>query len=195
MTPIRAPAQAARPLAALPLAALALALLLAPAVALAQDRKPDTVPPETCSGRAPPPAGMEGWSSPRPLPAALSEGALAKAALVPGQAVNARFAPVAQVRYRVRPERADGPATFGGLYKLTVTEPGTYRIAASAAPWMDVFAPGSTVPTRTARFGHGPACTGLGKMVEFVLQPGEYLLQFSESLTPDPELMVVKLPG
>jgi hypothetical protein len=174
---------------------IALVLLLAPAGALAQDKKPNTVPPETCTGRTPPPAGMETWTSPKPLSAAVSEGDLGKAAIIPGQAVTARFAPVAEVKYRVPPEKADGPATFGGLYRLTVAEAGTYRIAASAAPWMDVFAPGSTTPTKTAHFGHGPACTGLGKMVEFVLQPGDYLLQFSESLTADPELLVVKLPG
>ena len=161
--------------------------------ALAQGKKPNTVQPETCTARAPPPAGMEAWSSPVPLAAAARETDLPKAALKPGQAITARFAPVAQVRYRMAPEKADGPATFGGLYRLTVTEPGTYRVASSAAPWMDVFAPSSSAPTKTVRFGHGPACTGVGKMVEFSLQPGDYLLQFSESLTPDPELMVVKL--
>ena len=168
-------------------------LLLAPAGALAQGKKPNTVPPENCSGVAPPPAGMEAWSSPTPLAAAASETDLAKAVLKPGQAITARFAPVADVSYRVPPEKADGPATYGGLYRLTVAEAGTYRVASSAAPWMDVFAPGSTTPTKTAHFGHGPACTGLGKMVEFALQPGDYLLQFSESLKPDPEIMVVRL--
>jgi hypothetical protein len=32
-------------------------------------------------------------------------------------------------------------------------------------------------------------------MVEFALQPGDYLLQFSESLTADPEILVVKADG
>ena len=169
-------------------AALGLALLAAPALA----QRPNTVPPETCTTKAPPPAGMEAWSTPAPLAAVRSEGDLAKATLKPGQAITARFAPVAEVKYRVPPEKADGPATFGGLYRLTITEPGAYRVASSAAPWIDVFAPGSTTPTKTARFGHGPACTGIGKMVEFPLQPGDYLLQFSESLTGDPEIMVVK---
>ena len=67
------------------------------------------------------------------------------------------------------------------------------RLASSAAPWMDLFAPGSSTPTTAGHFGHGPACTGLGKMVEFALQPGDYLLQFSESLIENPEIMVVKL--
>lgn len=175
--------------------AIAMAVLLAPAAAFAQDRKPNTAPPDTCTGRLPPPAGMEAWSSPAPLAAARSEADLAQAALKPGQAISARLAPVDQVKYRVPPEKADGPATFGGLYRLTVAEPGTYRIASSAAPWMDVFAAGGATPAKTVHFGHGPACTGLGKMVEFALQPGDYLLQFSESLTPDPELLVVKLPN
>src|SRR6185437_7814470 len=161
-------------------------LALSAAPALAQTKRPNTVPPETCTAKAPPPAGMEAWSAPKSLAAAPGEADLAKAALQPGQAITAGFAPVAQVKYRVPPERADGPATFGGLYRLTITEAGTYRVASSAAPWMDVFAPGSTTPAKTAHFGHGPACTGIGKMVEFPLQPGDYLLQFSESLTPDP---------
>ena len=176
-------------------AALAGSLLAAPAFAQGkiqgQGKRPNTVPTDTCTAKAPPPAGMEAWSAPAPLAAATAEADLGKAALKPGQAVTVRFAPVAQVKYRVPPEKADGPATFGGLYRLTVAEAGTYRVASSAAPWMDVFAPGSSAPTKTVRFGHGPACTGIGKMVEFALQPGDYLLQFSESLTADPELMVV----
>jgi hypothetical protein len=84
-------------------AALGLALLAAPALA----QKPNTVPPETCTAKAPPPAGMEAWSTPSPLAAALAEADLGKAALKPGQAVAARFVPVAQVKYRVPPEKAD----------------------------------------------------------------------------------------
>ena len=154
---------------------------------------PAPVPPDTCAAKVAPPAGMDAWTSPAPMMAALSESDLGKSALKPGQAITARFAPVAQVKYRVPPEKADGPAAFGGLYRLTVTEAGTYRVASSAAPWMDLFAADGTTPAKTSHFGRGPACTGPGKMVEFPLQPGDYLLQFSESLTPDPEIMVVKL--
>jgi hypothetical protein len=161
--------------------------------ALAQGKKPNTVPPDTCTAKAPPPAEMAGWTSPAVLPAARSEADIGIATLTPGKAITAGFAPVAQVRYRVPPAKADGPATFGGLYALKVTEAGNYRVASSAAPWMDVFPAGGSTPIRTVRFGHGPACTGIGKMVEFALQPGDYLLQFSESLTADPELMAAKL--
>jgi hypothetical protein len=161
-------------------------MLAAPAFA----QRPNTVPPDTCAAKAPPPPSMAAWSTPSPLPAARSEADLPRAALQVGKAVQASFAPVAEVKYRVPPEKADGPATYGGLYALTITEQGVYRIAASAAPWMDVFA--GTTPTKSGRFGHGPACTGIGKMVEFPLQPGTYLVQFSESLTPTTEILVVK---
>jgi hypothetical protein len=167
--------------------------LAAASPALAQGKKPNTVPPDTCTARAAPPAEMVGWTAPVALPAAKSEADIAKATVTPGKAITAGFAPVAQVKYRVSPEKADGPATFGGLYALKITEAGNYRVASSAAPWMDVFTAGGSTPTKTLRFGHGPACTGIGKMVEFALTPGDYLLQFSEGLTADPELMVVKL--
>jgi hypothetical protein len=158
--------------------------------ALAAD-KPNTVPKAACTTKAPPPADMAAWAKPNARAAATEEAELVKAPLIPGEAVVARFAPVAEIRYRVPPEKADGAATFGGLYALKITEAGTYRIASSAAPWMDVFV-GKTPITSTAH-GHGPECTGIGKMVDFPLQPGDYLVQFSESLKPISEIMVVKL--
>jgi hypothetical protein len=160
--------------------------------AAAQAAHPNTVPKEDCPARVAPPPAMAGWTRPSPLPAARSEADLAKATLTLGQAITAGFAPVQAVTYRVPPEKADGPQVYGGLYRLQVTEAGTYRIASSAAPWMDVFI--GTAPVKSAAFGHGPACTGIGKMVDFPLQPGVYLVQFSESLTPDPEIMVVRTP-
>jgi hypothetical protein len=158
--------------------------------AMAAD-KPNTVPKETCTAKRPPPAEMASWSAPDARAAAIDEAGVGRAALIPGKAVTARFAPVGEVQYRVPPEKADGPATFGGLYSLKIAEAGTYRIAASAAPWMDVFV-GKT-PVASMAHSRGPDCTGIGKMVDFPLQPGDYLVQFSESLQPAAEIMVVKL--
>ncbi len=172
------------------LATIGLMLMTAPAAGFAAD-KPNTVPTETCTAKAPPPPELAAWNSPVDLPAAASEAGLAKAVLVPGKPITAQFMPVAGVNYRVKPEKADGPHVFGGLYALKITQAGTYRVASSAAPWMDVFA--GTVPVKTAHFGRGPACSGDGKMVDFALQPGDYLVQFSESLQPKVEIMVARL--
>ncbi len=49
-------------------------------------------------------------------------------------------------------------------------------------------------PVASVAHSHGPPCTGLGKMVDFPLQPGDYLVQFSESLQPKTEILVTLLP-
>jgi hypothetical protein len=167
-----------------------LGCVLAGGAEMAAD-KPNTVPSEACTGRLPPPEDMASWTSPADLTAARGEAELAKSVLIPGKAITAKLVPVGDVKFRARPEKADGPATYGGLYALRIVAGGTYRIASSAAPWMDVFI--GTSPVKSASFGHGPACTGIGKMVDFPLPPGDYLVQLSESLKPDIEIMVVQV--
>jgi hypothetical protein len=161
-----------------------------PLTVLAQ--RPNTVPKETCAGPVPPPPALAAWTQPTDLAAARHPAELAQAALTPGRAVTAQFYPVADVEYRVAPEKADGPQVYGGMFALKITRAGTYRVAAGAGPWMDLFQ-GKT-PVTSVAHGHGPACTGVGKMVDFPLQPGDYLVQFSESLTPRTEILVAMLP-
>jgi hypothetical protein len=173
-------------------AAVSMALMLAPGLALAQGKKPRTETPEVCAAPAAPPPLFAGWTQPTDLAAARHPADLAKARLIPGKAVTARLAPVDNVEYRVPPQKADGPQVYGGLYLIKVETPGTYRVqAGGAAPWMDLFQDKTIV--KSTAYGHGPACTGMGKYVDFPLQPGDYLVQFSESLAPQAEIMVVKL--
>jgi hypothetical protein len=173
-------------------AVAAVALVLAPTLAPAQARKPRTEPEEVCAASAPPPAAFAGWSQPTDLAAARHPADLPKARIVPGKAVNALLAPVEGIEYRVPPQKADGPQVYGGLYLLRVVEAGIYRVQSGASPpWMDLFQAKTVI--KSTSYGHGPACTGLGKYVDFTLQPGDYLVQFSESLKPQTEIMVVKL--
>jgi hypothetical protein len=176
------------------LTAAALAVMLADGsgLALAQGR-PRTEAKETCAAVAPPPPVLAGWDKPTDLAAARRPAELDKARLVPGQPIIAHLFPVEQVDYRVPPAKADGPQVYGGLYTLTVAQAGTYRIASSAGPWMDVFV--DKTPVISVAHGHGPACSGVGKMVDFPLQPGQYLVQFSESLVPQTEIMAALLPN
>ena len=174
-------------------AAAAVALMLAPTLASAQGRKPRTEPAEICAAPAPPPAAFAGWSQPADLAAARRPADLPKAQIVPGKAVNALLAPVEGIEYRAPPQKADGPKVYGGLYLLKIAQAGTYRMQSGASPpWMDLLQDKTVV--KSTSYGHGPACTGLGKYVDFPLQPGDYLVQFSESLKPQTEIMVVLLP-
>ena len=173
-------------------AGAALALVLAPGLAPAQGKKPRTEAEAVCAAPAPPPPEFAGWGAPADLAAAHRAADLPKAQIVPGKAVNALLAPVDAIEYRAPPQKADGPQVYGGLYLLKIPEAGTYRIQSGASPpWMDLFQDRTMV--KSVSYGHGPACTGLGKYVDFPLQPGDYLVQFSESLKPQTEIMVVKL--
>ncbi len=159
-----------------------------------------TVPPDTCTAKAPPPPEFAGWDAPSDLIGAKSETGLAAAVLVPGKAITAKLAPVDTVSYRKPVQKADGPQVYGALYRLKITSPGTYRVQSAAGPWIDLFkadAPEDKTAIRSTAHGHGPACTGMAKYVDFPLQPGDYLVQFSESLKPDTEIMVVRVgePG
>ena len=164
-----------------------------PGAVLAQ-QKPQTVAKEVCSAPLPPPPEFKGWADATPLTAARRSADLPKAVLVPGKAITAQLHPVEAVEYRAPPAKADGPPVYGGLYRLKITQSGTYRLAADAGPWMDIFADGSATPVASTAHGHGPACTGVGKEVDFPLKPGDYLVQFSESLTPTARIMLARLP-
>ncbi len=168
------------------------AMALGAGVALAQP-KARAEPKEACAAPAPPPPALAAWTAPSDLPSARRPAELASAAIVPGKAIIARLHPVAEVEYRVPPEKADGPQVYGGMYALTVTQAGTYRVQSAAGPWIDIM-DGKTPVVSTAH-GHGPPCTGMGKFVEFPLKPGDYLVQFSESMEPKTEILIALMPN
>jgi|SRR5579863_92047 len=75
---------------------------------------------------------------------------------------------------------------------VAIVEGGNYRVALGSSAWLDLVSHGKAV-TSTAH-GHGPACTGIHKMVDFPLQPGEYTLQVSANGGPQTTILVVRLP-
>ncbi len=111
--------------------------------------------------------------------------------LTPGIAVAARLSSTQDVRYVVTPEKPGGSVSYGGIFAFTVATPGRYRIALGAGAWIDVLANGK--PTTSVAHAHGPACTGIRKMVDFDLSAGRYMLQITGNGAPDLPLMVTKL--
>lgn len=82
------------------------------------------------------------------------------------------------------------PSTIRGLRIAEVTRPGgaalvpfevgedaTYRIAVSDRAWVDV-ASGNDLIKASAHV-HGPACTGIAKVVDFPLKRGRYALHLT----------------
>lgn len=93
------------------------------------------------------------------------------------------------LRYAVGPARAANPFRFGGMVPVVVDRPGRLVIALSEAAWIDVVRDGSFVTS--VAHGHGPACSGIRKMIEFDVTPGRYLLQISGASSASIDAMAV----
>lgn len=146
-----------------------------------------------CAAQSSLPPELSGWGKALPLAAAGAAQDLAGAQLVPGKAMTATLLATPRVRYALPPEKPGAPATHGGMFGFTIAEAGRYRVALGAGAWIDVVRDGQTIAS--AAHGHGPACTGVRKMVDFDLSPGRYLLQVAGNATTTLPLMMVRLPG
>lgn len=152
--------------------------------ASAQQAKPQ------CPAQAEPvPAALSGWNT----RASLASGADAATAavIVPGKRYDLRLRPIPAVTYPTKLAKEDVPG-FGGIAAVIVAEPGTYRVALGAAPWVDVVRDGAAL--ESIAHGHGPACSGIHKVVDFTLVPGRYFVTISGNETADVAVMVARLP-
>lgn len=75
---------------------------------------------------------------------------------------------------------------------LRINEAGRYGIAADSKVWIDIRANGA--PLASVGHGHGPACSGIRKIVWFTLAAGAYELALSKTETASVRLLVVRAP-
>ena len=137
------------------------------------------------------PAELAGWSPRGRRTATASAGAASSTALGLGRAAQLRLTPTPAVRYALRPEKPGELSGYGGLASFTILRSGIYRVALGSAAWVDVVRNGKAV--KSVAHGHGPACSGIRKLVSFRLPPGRYLLQVSGNADPVIKAMVVPL--
>lgn len=149
--------------------------------------------PTDCAAGAPVlPAELEAWSHP------ISAGvmAAADASTVPvlpvGKAVPLTLLPQGAVHFVVAPGKAGEGERFAGMVALDVPEAGTYRVALGKAVWIDIVRDGLVVAS-TAH-GHGPACSGIRKMVDFPLPSGRHLIQLAGAADTAITALVIRLP-
>ena len=88
------------------------------------------------------------------------------------------------LRYWIAPERRQDVFKFGGMIPVEVKRAGRLVIALDAGAWIDLVRDGKAQPA--AAHGHGPACSGIRKMVEYDVTPGRYLVQIVNA----PELSI-----
>lgn len=139
-----------------------------------------------CPASAEPlPPALAAWSA---APVVLSKDAM----LVAETPTRVALKPASQVQFAAAREREPKPESFGGVTGFTVPQAGTWRVALSDAGWIDVLANRNAVPS-TAH-GHGPACSGIRKIVDFALPAGTYTLQISGVATNSIDVMVTPAP-
>jgi hypothetical protein len=164
-------------------------ILAVPAAAAAQE-----APKADCGAASAPglPPGFARWASPSPLTPAARPADLPGAALTIGTAAHGRLHPESEVVFPLPPQKPGQAASHGGLFALAIDQPGTYRIALSSGAWIDVVRDKTALDASAHE--HGPACTGVRKIVDFTLQPGRYVIQVSGSAEAEISLMVVRRP-
>lgn len=79
------------------------------------------------------------------------------------------------LRYWAVPARRPNSFKFGGMVPVIAPKPGRLVVALDQGAWIDLVQGGRIV--KSAAHRHGPACSGIGKIVEFDVTPGRYLLQ------------------
>lgn len=75
---------------------------------------------------------------------------------------------------------------------LRITEAGRYGIAADGKIWIDIRA--NAAPLASVGHGHGPACSGIRKIVWFTLAVGTYELALSKAEATSARLLFVRAP-
>ena len=75
---------------------------------------------------------------------------------------------------------------------LQIAEAGRYGVAADSKVWIDVIAGGSSVAS--VEHGHGPACSGIRKIVWFDLAAGTHQLLLSKAASATVRLLLVRAP-
>ena len=93
------------------------------------------------------------------------------------------------LRYGIAPERKPDVYKFGGMIPIDVKKPGRLIVALDAGAWIDLVRDGTVVKSVT--HGHGPAGSGIRKMVEFDVTQGRYQLQIVNAPTASIHAMAV----
>lgn len=169
------------------LSLIAFAATLMAGPALAQEHTHDT---PACAMQGPLPAGMGDWGGAAAVGTAPSPEHAAHVPLTLGKGYEAQLAKKAEVTFSVAPEKPGGSVSYSGLFSFTVPQAGNYAVALGAAAWIDVLEDGKAL--EPLKFGHGPECTTIRKMVTFAMKPGLHVLQVAGNGADRLKLMVAK---
>jgi hypothetical protein len=88
--------------------------------------------------------------------------------------------PSGSVAFRLPPERAPKPDSFGATLSVAdVGKPGLYQVTLSDEAWLDVIQGDAEV--KSSAFSGQKDCPGVRKSVRFELKPGPAIIQLSNA--------------
>ena len=149
--------------------------------------------PVACPGPVAASGTLAGWAAPHgTLKAPNTPTRAATRPIALAHAYDTTLAHTPDVTYALAPLKAGGSVSYGGVFAFDAPDAATYRVALSSHSWVDVIEEGATVAS--SAHGHGPDCTGIGKMVDYPLKAGRHVLQISANGEPKMTLMVVRVP-
>jgi len=119
-------------------------------------------------------ARERGWFAAGAKPAASG------ATIVAEQGYAVALQPSESVAFRVKPERAPKPGSFGAALNVAeIGKPGLYQITLSDEAWLDVVQGDAEV--KSVAFSGQKDCPGVRKTVRFDLKAGSATLQLSNA--------------
>lgn len=130
-------------------------------------------PAQACPAPAALPARLAGWRQTAAAPT-----------------IGTAFVVTAADPETVRGLRIGEVARPGGaaLVPFEVGADATYRVALSERAWIDVVAGDRVV--KAVAHGHGPACSGVAKLVDFPLKRGRYALHLTGIVAPSIRVLI-----
>jgi len=134
------------------------------------------------------PPALAAWNSRTSLAAAAGAAGLRQATLTIGRGVDAQLKRTSEVTFPVTPGRPLAPATYSGLFRVQISEPGDYQVSLGGSAWIEIARDGTLVKSNA--HAPGPPCATLRKTVVFPLQPGAYVLEIAGNTDPVLGVMV-----
>jgi hypothetical protein len=126
------------------------------------------------------PPEFSSWTARTAKIAAAADAAGLAAAVVPvDKAVDVELKPASTVTFEPRPATPGGSVSRGGLFRLTIPHAGVWRVAIGMRGWIEVVVDGKAATS--VGHGGGPACSGIGKIVDYDLPAGSHVLMLSAS--------------
>ncbi|MCG4273194.1 hypothetical protein [Acetobacter senegalensis] len=146
---------------------------------------------ETCdaaSYKVPP--ELSGWAHPVEGKATGAQKTSSAFSLTLGQAAQVPLLPASERQFVLQSGALKHHFDFAGMVRFHISKKETYRVMLGGKAWIDVVSDGKSLDSVAHQ--HGPACSGIVKMVDFILEPGDYVLQLSGNAQQDVKVMILQ---